>query len=125
MKFIKSNPHPTGKKIGDCVIRSIAIAENKKWDDIYQALCKVGFEVKDLPNTRAVYEKYLISNGWKKQPMPRHPSGKRMKLSEFADTKSKGLFIASVVKHLTVIENNILLDTWDCGHKCVGNYFTR
>jgi len=123
MNFIKSNPHPTGKKIGDCVIRAIAIAENKKWNDVYKELCDIGFEIKDLPNTKPVYEKYLERNGWKKMPMPKD-NGRRIKLSFWADIQD-GLFIASVVKHLTVVEDHTLLDTWNCGHKCIGNYFTK
>jgi hypothetical protein len=124
MKFIKSNPHPTGKKIGDCVIRAIAIAENKKWSDVYKALYQIGLEVMDMPNSKTVYEKYLLSNGWKKMPMPKD-NGRRIKLADWADTIDDKLFIASVVKHLTVVEKGTLLDTWNCGNKCVGNYFIK
>lgn len=125
MNFIKSNPHPTGKKIGDCVVRAISIAERKKWIDVYKDLCDIGGSIYDMPNSKATYEKYLTMNGWVKKKMPKHPSGKRMKLSDFAELMKGKLFIASVVKHLTVVEDNTLLDTWDCGCKCVGNYFIK
>lgn len=125
MNFIKTNPHPTGKKIGDCVVRALAIANNKKWIEVYEELCRIGMRLKDMPNSKTVYEEYLILNGWHKQKMPKHSTGKRMKLSEFADLNPKKLFVASVVKHLTVVEDNTLLDTWNCGHKCIGNYFIK
>ena len=125
MNFIKTNPHPTGKKIGDCVVRAIAVAEAKKWTDVYKSLCDIGMELHNMPNSKDVYQKYLLDNGWIKQKMPKHPNGKRMKLSEFADQNTKKLFIAGVVGHLTVVENGILLDTWDCGRKCIGNYYTK
>lgn len=125
MNFIKSNPHPTGKKIGDCVVRAIAIAENKKWINVYEELCKIGARLKDMPNSKPVYEEYLINNGWNKKKMPKHPSGKRMKLCDFAELMKGKLFIANVVRHLTVVEDNTLLDSWDCSRKCVGNYFTK
>jgi len=124
MKFIKSNPHPTGKKIGDCVVRSIAIATNKKWIDVYKELCEVGIELKDMPNSKPVYEEYLKRNGWTKMPMPRD-NGRRIRLELWADTLDDKLFIANVVKHLTVVEKGTLLDTWNCGHKCIGNYFLK
>jgi len=125
MRFIKSNPHPKGKKIGDCVIRAIAIAEAKRWIDVYKELCEIGANVYNLPNSKDVYEIYLLKNGWTKQRMPRHANDKRMKLSEFADKNPNKLFIASVVKHLTVVDCGRLLDIWDCGSKCIGNYFTK
>jgi hypothetical protein len=123
MKLIKSNPHPTGKKIGDCVVRAIAIAENKKWIEIYKELCAIGSELFDMPNSKNVLEEYLKRHNWKKQPMPKD-NGRRIKLQDWAEAKD-GLFIASVVKHLTVVENNTLLDTWNCGNKCIGNYWIK
>ena len=124
MEFIKSNPHPTGKKIGDCVVRAIAIAEAKKWTDVYKELCDIGLEIYDMPNSKPVYESYLERHGWKKQKMPKDINGKRLKLRDFAD-KTKGLFIANVVSHVATVENSTLLDTWNCGHKCIGNYYKK
>lgn len=125
MKFIKSNPHPKGKEIGDCVVRAFAIADNKKWIDVYKELCEIGIELCDMPNSKPVYEKYLVRNNWGKNKMPKDKNGKRIKLSKFSDENPNKLFIANVVGHVTVIENNTLLDTWDCGGKCIGNYFTK
>lgn len=125
VKFIKSNPHPTGKKIGDCVVRAIAIAENKKWIDVYKALCEIGIEIFEMPNAKPTYELYLLRNGWNKQKMPKHQNGKRMKLAEFIDQNPSKLFIANVVSHVATVEKGELLDTWDCSRKCIGNYFTK
>lgn len=125
MKFIKSNPHPTGKKIGDCVVRAIAIAEAKKWNDVYKALCEIGAEIHDMPNSKPVYHLYLERAGWVKNKMPKHENGRRMRLCDFADKNPSKLFIAGVVGHLTTVENGILLDTWDCSKKCIGNFYTK
>ena len=125
MEFIKSNPHPKGKKIGDCVIRALAIADNKNWIDVYKDLIGVGLKIYDMPNSKPVYEYYLETQGWKKQPMPRHPSGKRMKLSEFIDQNPDIEFVANVIKHMATVKYGKLFDTWNCGHKCIGNYFLK
>lgn len=37
--FIYTNPNPTNKKTGDCVIRAIAIATGSTWEDAYMDLC--------------------------------------------------------------------------------------
>lgn len=125
MKFIKSNPHPNGKKIGDCVVRAISIAETKKWIDVYDDLYKIGRELFVLPNDKHSYEKYLIDNGWIKQRMPKYPSGKRYRLKELADENIEGIMIVSLNKHLATIVDGNLYDTWDCSHKAVGNYFIK
>ena len=125
MEFIKTNPHPAGKKTGDCVVRALAIAEDKKWIDVYDTLCKVGRKLYEIPNSRKVYENYLILGGWTKQRMPKHPTGKRYTLRELADEKKESTIVVSVARHLATVKNGNLLDTWDCSRKCVGNYFTK
>lgn len=125
MNFIKSNPHPTGKKIGDCVIRALSYAESKKWIDVYNELCAIGSAVFNLPNSQQVYETYLLQHGWVKQKMPKHSSGKRMKLKEFIEQNPDISFVAKIVGHITFVEKGHLIDTWDCSRKCIGNYYTK
>lgn len=125
MQFIKTNPHPAGKKTGDCVVRALAIAEDKKWLDVYDELCKEGRKLYDMPNMKNTFETYLTARGWTKQRMPKHANGKRYTLQQLADEKPKGTLIISVAKHLATVKDGNLLDTWNCGRKCVGNYYTK
>lgn len=125
MRFTKTNPHPTGKKIGDCVIRAIALAEKREWTEVYDRLVVLGRELYEMPNSKNVYEKYLIDRGWKKEKMPKYPTGKRYKLRELADVHDKEIIIVSIAKHIATVINGELVDTWDCGNKCVGNYYTK
>ena len=79
MNFIKTNPHPEGRKTGDCVVRALTIADNKNWIDVYKELCDLGGSIYEMPSGKKTYEKYLLLNGWKKQKMPKHPNGRRYK----------------------------------------------
>ena len=56
--FIYTNPNPTDKKTGDCVIRAIAIATHSTWEKTYIDLCKEGLLMADLPNSNAVWSAY-------------------------------------------------------------------
>ena len=38
MSYIYENPNPMGKRVGDCAIRAIAIAEGLTWDEAYNLL---------------------------------------------------------------------------------------
>lgn len=43
--FIYTNPNPIDKKVGDCVIRAIAIATETTWERAYMDLCMEGLEM--------------------------------------------------------------------------------
>ena len=57
--FIEYNPNPSNSRVGDCVIRAIAKAENASWDKIYLDLCVYGLMCSDLPISNNVWGRYL------------------------------------------------------------------
>ena len=57
--FIEYNPNPNNSRVGDCVIRAIAKAENASWDKIYLDLCVYGLMCSDLPISNNVWGRYL------------------------------------------------------------------
>ena len=142
----KLNINPKGIKAGDCVIRAIAVATEQTWNKVYADLCKIGFKMKRMPNEKAVYEKYLNNLGWIKHKQPRattYADGRKQGslkytvdelCTELTWNKHIGGYsnkiIVSVANHLTCLEwDNVkgfeITDTWDCGYKCVGNYWTK
>lgn len=125
MEFVKTNLNPSGKATSDCVVRAIVKGANKRWLDVYKDLCALGEAEYKMPNSKPVYEKYLSQLSWKKQRMPRHEDNTKYTVRHFAHKNSKGTFIISVANHLTVIVDGVLYDTWNCGEKCVGNYWIK
>ena len=124
--MIKLNLNPKGIKSGDCVIRAVAYATEQSWDKVYKDLCDIGFKMKRLPNDKLVYEKYLNQLGWLKQKQPRHPDNTKYCVYEFTEYKIvPGKIIVSVANHLTCIDNYEIVDTWNCGGKCIGNYWIK
>ena len=124
LNFIEKNLNPTGKQKGDCVVRAIMYAEKMCWDDVFNLLYDEALKQKDMPNAKKVYEAVLEQLGWEKRPMPKTDDGKRYTIKKFADTWN-GLILISIVKHLTVIDNGKLIDTWDCSHKSICRYWVR
>lgn len=125
MIYKEANANPKRRKTGDCVVRAICNATGKQWHEVYEELCAIGYDLCDMPNQKRVYEKYLDNIGWKKYPMPRKKDGRRYTLAEFADTNGHITSIVSVAKHLTALVDGELHDTWNCGHKCVGNFYSH
>ena len=129
---------------GDCVVRSIAIAANlsykKVYEDLYQAneifrttsktkLARSLNQKNDSPRTgthRVVLKKYLLQLGWKWTPTMFVGQGCKVHLKK--DELPNGTLIVSCSKHITVVKDGILHDTYDCsrnGTRCVYGYWTQ
>ena len=129
---------------GDCVVRSIAIAANlsykKVYEDLYQAneifrttsktkLARSLKQKNDSPRTgthRVVLKKYLLQLGWKWTPTMFVGQGCKVHLKK--DELPNGTLIVSCSKHITVLKDGVLHDTYDCsrnGTRCVYGYWTQ
>lgn len=125
MEFVKYNNNPKQNKTNDCVIRAISLACNKSWVDVYMDLAKLGCKKGLMINDNKNWQAYLKSLGYQKQKMPKKQNNKRYTVKEFVDNLAdiNQIYIISIAKHLTVVKDKKLFDTWDCSYKCVGNYW--
>lgn len=122
------NENPKGRCTGDCVTRAISAFLEQTWKDTFMELavygCKRATDM-DCPET---YGPYLEMKGYEKQKMPRRFGGKRYTAAEFCKELAEPgkRYILSLAGHLTYIGPDCrIYDTWDCGAKCVGNYWVR
>ena len=60
--FTYNNVNPKNKINGDCVIRAIANAMNKTWDEVNEDSFKYSVKYKTVLNDKHTYEKYLKDN---------------------------------------------------------------
>lgn len=120
------NANPKNKvSAGDCVIRAIAFASGLGWNTVYTDLCEIGMKMKMMPNDKVVFHRYLEEIGFVKMKTPKNASGCRYTAEQFASRNPNMLAILSLANHLTVIKDGRVVDTWDCGFKCVGNYWVK
>ena len=131
-------------KAGDCVVRSIAIVTGMSYQKVYQDLynanenfrisskTKLARSLKqknDSPRTgthRAVLKGYLEKLGWKWTPTMFIGQGCKVHLKK--EELPSGILIVSCSKHITVVKNGVLHDTYDCsrnGTRCVYGYWTH
>jgi len=129
---------------GDCVVRSICIAANlsykKVYEDLYQAneifrntsktkLARSLKKKNDSPRAgthRVVLKKYLLQLGWKWTPTMFVGQGCKVHLKK--DELPNGTLIVSCSKHITVVKDGVIHDTYDCsrnGTRCVYGYWTK
>lgn len=126
------------EKVGDCVTRAIAIATQKDYKEVYDALNELakkertGRRKTKISNSRnGVYtktaKKYIEEVlGWKWTPCMTIGSGCKVHLRE--DELPMGTLILNLSKHFTCVKNGTLHDTFDCsrnGSRCVYGYWSK
>ena len=119
-KFL--NPHPQGKRVGDCVKRAITIASGKDYNEVKRELNrykrKTGAEVfNEWHKNVEPYIKEML--GGVKMSFPAVKGEPRMNGERFCEEYSKGTYILQMANHVVCCKDGCLYDTWDCGDKCV------
>lgn len=121
----------------DCVTRAIAIATQKPYKEVYDALNEIakkertGKRKRHKSNARNgvhryTYQQYLESLGWMWIPTMKVGSGCRVHLR--GDELPKGRLIVKVSKHMVAVIDGIVHDNHDStrnGERCVYGYFHK
>jgi hypothetical protein len=135
-------------KTSDCVVRSIAIATEQPYQEVYDAINllaqkeRVGKRQRDRSSSRdgvyrKTYEKYLRSIGWVWVPCMQIGSGCRVHLVD--GELPSGRLIVRLSKHLTCVIDGVIHDLYNpersylvtdqytqrIVHRCVYGYFRK
>lgn len=115
--------------VGDCVTRAISIATGKDYKEVYDRLNQMakkesvkrhrGHKRSESRNGvfKETWKRYLNELGWV------HVStcaiGSRANKVKFVDGSlpTKGTYIVQLSRHLTVLKDNVVNDTYDCSKK--------
>jgi len=120
---------------GDCVVRAIAIATGIPYQKVYDNVNRMALENegsyrrsssrKGVHTKREWFKDYLKSLGFFWTEMP--SEGCKIHLRD-GEVPMRGIFILCLNKHLTVVKNGIIYDTYDPsngGEKQVKGYWSR
>ena len=136
--FKQVNLNPKNKKSTDCVIRALVTATNNTIEDIIKSLTAIylknGWFITDMK----CVDRYLNHEGFVKQSMVKKADNTKYTVAEFCEyldkvfgKKNKGEVVISLAGHIAAVINYgdgngyILVDSWDCGNKCVGNWWVK
>lgn len=126
--FYNANPH--NRITTDCVIRAIATASEKDYNDVVMDLakiqCKTGFD----PSEASTFGKYLESLGFVKHKQPRKADNTKYTGKEFCEYlrrigNEKNIVANIGGGHAVAIIRNRVYDTWNSTKGCIGNYWTK
>lgn len=122
---------------GDCVCRSIAIATERPYQEIYDGLNEAAKSERRSKRKRgrssartgvhrATLRRYLAGLGWEWTPTMQIGSGCKVHLR--ADELPSGRLIVSVSRHITTMIDGVIQDTFDPsrdGTRCVYGYWSK
>lgn len=126
-----------GRAAGDCVCRAIAIATQKPYREVYDALNLLAKKERPRPGRcrrsssrtgvhRVTYEVYLRSLGWVWVPTMRVGQGCKVHLKK--EELPGGRLVVRLSKHLAAVVDGVLHDLSDesrGGTRCVYGFFHR
>ena len=123
MAHIFSNPNPMNKRVGDCVIRAVALATGDTWNDAYMQLCLQGYSMADMPSSNNVWGAYLKSKGFSKHNIDECKDCYTVR--EFTEEHPKGTYVLGLGTHaVTSIDGNYY-DSWESGDETVLYYYEK
>ena len=121
--WIRTNPNPEKKEVGDCVIRAIAIALGMTWTEVYDALYLIGREWHDMMSSNEVWGLYLFRHGFEPFILPK-TCPRCLTVKEFCKRYPRGTYIIGTGDHAVAVIDGDYFDSFDSGNN-IASYFWR
>ena len=118
------NPNPSGKFVGDCVIRAICKIEESDWDSVYLDICMIGFQKKDMPSDNDIWELYLYKKGYKRSILP-DTCPDCYTVDKFCYEHPKGKYLLATGRHVVTVVDGDYYDAWDSGKEVPVYYWHK
>lgn len=118
------NVNPKANLVGDCVVRAISLATEQTWDGAYIAIVTVGYDMKDMPSSNAVWSSYLRQRGFRRYVIP-NECPDCYTIENFCEEHQKGTFVLATGTHAVTVIDGDYYDTWDSGREIPIYYFKK
>ena len=110
--WIKYNPNPTGRNVGDCSVRAIAKALDTSWEDAYALIAANGYAMGDMPSSDSVWGAVLRRHGFYREAIPNEcPDCYTVK--DFCKDNPYGTFVLGFGGHVATVVDGNLYDSWN------------
>lgn len=110
--WIKWNPNPTGRSVGDCAVRAVAKALDISWEKAHVMLDYYSYMMGDISNSNVVIGALLRSNGFHREIVP-NSCPDCYTAEDFANDHPKGVFVLGFGSHVATIVDGDIYDTWN------------
>lgn len=114
--WIKYNPNPTGRSVGDCAVRALSKALRIDWESAYTLASDAGYAMGDMPSADSVWGAVLRQAGFYRQAIPSsYPDDYTVR--DFCRDHPRGTYVLGLGGHVVAIEDGDYYDSWDSGQE--------
>lgn len=110
--WVKYNPNPTGRSVGDCAVRAVAKALNTDWETAYTMISENGYAMGDMPSSDSVWGAVLRQNGFYRMSIPNNCPD-CYTAADFCRDNPIGTFVLGFGGHVATVVDGNLFDNWD------------
>lgn len=110
--YIRYNPNPTGRNVGDCAVRAIAKALDTDWERAYLMISRNGFMMGDMPSSDSVWGAVLRQNGFYRRAVP-NTCPECYTAADFCRDNPLGTYVLGFGGHVATVIDGDLYDSWD------------
>lgn len=114
--WVKYNPNPTGRSVGDCAVRAIAKALDTDWEQAYAMIVINGFAMGDMPSGDSVWGSVLREHGFYRSAIP-NTCPNCYTIEDFCRDNPKGVFVLGTGNHVVTVVDGDYFDIWDSGRE--------
>lgn len=110
--WIKYNPNPTGRNVGDCSVRAISKALNTDWETAYKIIVENGYAMGDMPSSDSVWGAVLRQHGFYRKAISNYCPD-CYTAEDFAMDNPHGVFVLGFGGHVATVKDGDIYDSWD------------
>lgn len=129
LTYLEKNVNPKKRKTGDCSTRALVSTLGISYEECLKLQMEESLKCYYDPTSKQVMERVLRNFGYIKMPQPRKADNTKYEVRELDKLcdqviRNNGVLV-TVANHHTCVKGDNIIDIWNCGRKCVGNYYIK
>lgn len=120
--WIRYQPNPCGRSVGDCSVRAISKALGTDWETAYTILAGAGYDLCDIMNSNSVIGSVLRKHGFIQKNIP-NSCPDCYTFGDFCKDHPKGVYVLCTGNHVATVIGGDLYDAWNSLNEIVLFYW--
>lgn len=124
MMWVKFQPNPWGRNVGDCAIRAIAAALDTDWETAFELIATNAFQLGDMPSSDSVWGSVLRQHGFYRTAIP-NTCPDCYTAEDFTIDHPRGTYVLGFGGHVATVRDGVIWDSWNSSNEIPQYYWYR